>query len=397
MNWRNKMFNKKYHLLLLMILISVSLIGCTENKEGHTDEHNNEHSDIITLSRESISQIKLETVAVSLQPFSGFLTIPAEVITDQDNEAQIGSLIQGRVHKVFVKVGDYVKNGQLLMTVEGIDVGEIKADYLKAKANYEYAKANYERQKKLFDEKIGSQKSLLESQAEYEKASAEYKAEDRKIHSVGLSDEDVANGKDGDEHTAGTLPIKSMINGVVVERNVVIGQLVDATTTAFKIINTGTVWVDGQIYEKDLDKIKQNTKAVFTASTNQDIKFEGKIIYVGQTVNDKTRTILIRCEFVNPGNKLKPQMYGELKIPMGSKANAILVPEQSVIKEAGQNYLFVQTSDSTFERRDIVIGLTADNLIEVKEGIKEGEKIVSNGVFYLKSGLKKDELGEDEH
>jgi len=391
------MFNKKYHLLLLMILISASLIGCTENKEGHTDEHNNEHSDIITLSRESISQIKLETVAVSLQPFSGFLTIPAEVITDQDNEAQIGSLIQGRVHKVFVKVGDYVKNGQLLMTVEGLDVGEIKADYLKAKANYEYAKANYERQKKLFDEKIGSQKSLLESQSEYEKAAAEYKAEDRKIHSVGLSDEDVANGKDGDEHTAGTLPIKSMINGVVVERNVVIGQLVDATTTAFKIINTATVWVDGQIYEKDLDKIKQNTKALFTASTNQDIKFEGKIIYVGQTVNDKTRTILIRCEFVNPGNKLKPQMYGELKIPMGSKANTILVPEQSVIKEAGQNYLFVQTSDSTFERRDIVTGSTADNLIEVKEGIKEGEKIVSNGVFYLKSELKKDELGEDEH
>lgn len=151
------MFNKKYHLLLLMILISVSLIGCAENKEGHTDEHNEEHSDIIILSRESISQIKLETVAVSLQPFRGFLTIPAEVITNQDNEAQIGSLIQGRVHKVFVKVGDYVKNGQLLMTVEGLDVGEIKADYLKAKANYEYAKANYERQKKLFDEKIGSQ------------------------------------------------------------------------------------------------------------------------------------------------------------------------------------------------------------------------------------------------
>lgn len=174
------MFNKKYHLLLLMILISVSLIGCTENKEGHTDEHNEEHSDIIILSGESISQIKLETVAVSLQPFSGFLTIPAEVITNQDNEAQIGSLIQGRVHKVFVKVGDYVKNGQLLMTVEGLDVGEIKADYLKAKANYEYAKANYERQKKLYDEKIGSQKSLLEIQAEYEKATAEYRAEDRK-------------------------------------------------------------------------------------------------------------------------------------------------------------------------------------------------------------------------
>ena len=391
------MLKKKYYLLILMFLISVSLMGCSEKKEEHTDEHGDAHSDLVTLSRESIEQIKLETQVVLFEFFSGSLIIPAEVNTDQDNEAQIGSLVQGRVHKVFVKVGDYVKIGQLLMTVEGLDVGEIKADYLKAKANYEYAKANYERQRKLFDEKIGSQKSLLESQAEYEKAAAEYKAEDRKIHSVGLSDEDVVNSIDDDEHTAGTLPIKSMIDGVVVERNVVIGQLVDATTTAFKIINTNTVWIDGQIYEKDLDKIKQNTKAIFTASTNQDHLFEGRIIYVGQTVNNKTRRILIRCEFLNPGNKLKPQMYGELKIPMGSNVKAILVPEESIVKEAEQNYLFVQTSDSTFERRDIVIGSTSNNLIEVKEGIKEGEKIVSSGVFYLKSELKKDELGEDEH
>jgi len=391
------MLKKKHYLFTLIFLISVSFIGCSEKKEELSNEHIEAQSDVVTLSRESIKQIKLGTQIVSLKPFSGFLTIPAEVITDQDNEAQIGSLIQGRVHKVFVKVGDYVKTGQLLMTVEGLDVGEIKADYLKAKANYEYAKANYERQEKLFNEKIGSQKSLLESQAEFEKATAEYKAEDRKIHSVGLNDEDVVSGKDDDEHTSGTLPIKSMINGVVVERNVVIGQFVDATTTAFKIINTSTVWIDGQIYEKDLDKINHNTKAVFTTGTNQNIRFDGRIIYVGQTVDEKTRTILIRCEFLNTGNKLKPQMYGELKIPMGSNAKAILVPEESVVKEAEQNYLFVQTSDSTFERRDVIVGSTLNNTVEIKEGIKEGEKIASSGVFYLKSELKKDELEEDEH
>ena len=122
-----------------------------------------------------------------MKPLTGTLTAPAKVMTNQDNEAQIGSLVQGRVHQVFVKVGDYVKAGQILMTVEGLDVGEIKAGFLKQKQVIDYAKANYERQKKLFDEKIGSQKSLLESQAEYEKALAEYKAEDKKIHSVGLS------------------------------------------------------------------------------------------------------------------------------------------------------------------------------------------------------------------
>ena len=388
---------RNYYLLIVIILTVLSLIACSDNSEQHTEEHEEAHSDIITLSPESISQINLKSISASLKPFSGTITIPAEVKTNQDNEAQIGSLIQGRVHQVFANVGDYVNAGQILMTVEGLEVGEIKSGYLKARANYEYAKANYERQKKLFDEKIGSQKSLLESQSEFEKAAAEYRAEDKKIHSVGLSDEDVMKEKDGDEHTSGTLPIKSMINGVVVERNVVIGQLVDATTTAFKIINTGNVWIDGQIYEKDLGKINLNSKAVFITASDRQLKVEGKIIYLGQTVDDKTRTILIRGEFKNPGNKLKPQMFGELQISLGSEAKAILLPEESIVREASESYLFIQTSDTTFERRDVITGIILDNTVEIKEGIKEGEIVVTEGVFYLKSELKKDELGEDEH
>ncbi|MCX6151490.1 MAG: efflux RND transporter periplasmic adaptor subunit [Ignavibacteriales bacterium] len=386
-------------LLIAANILAFVLLGCGGKEEPKKIENNKEHSQVVILSVESIKQIKLETETVKLQPFTGYLSIPAKVITNQDNEAQIGSLVQGRVHKVFVKIGDFVKAGQVLMTVEGLDVGEIKAGFLIAKAALDYTKANYERQKKLYDEKIGSQKSLLESQAEYEKAFAEYKAEDKKIHSVGLSDEDVTDAKINEEHTSGTLPIKSSINGVVVERNVVIGQLVDATTNAFKVINTNTVWVDGQIYEKDITKINQKTNAVFTSTTYQDEKFNGRIIYIGQTVDEQSRTITVRGEFGNANNKLKPQMFGELKIPVGVNAKAIIVPEESVFKEAGQEYVFVQTSDTTtpnrgqaFEQRKVITGTSVDKRIEIKEGLREGERVVSKGVFYLKSELKKDEL-----
>lgn len=385
-------------------VLAFVLIGCGGNEDAKKEEHKEEHSEIVKLSAESIKQIKLETETVSLQPFTGYLTIPAKVITNQDNEAQIGSLVQGRVHQVFVKVGDFVKTGQVLMTVEGLDVGEIKAGFMIAKAALDYTKANYERQKKLFDEKIGSQKSLLESQAEYEKALAEYKAEDKKIHSVGLSDEDVTDAKIGEEHTSGTLPIKSSINGIVVERNVVIGQLVDATTNAFKVINTNTVWIDGQIYEKDIAKINQKTNALFTSATYMNEKFAGRIIYIGQTVDEQSRTITVRGEFNNSNSKLKPQMFGELKIPVSSNAKAIMIPEESVVKESGNDYVFVQTSDTTtpnggqaFEKRIVITGSSVDSRIEIKEGLREGEKVASKGVFYLKSELKKDEIEGDEH
>lgn len=384
-------------LLIAVNVLAFVLFGCGSKEEPKKEERHNEKSEIVKLSMESIKQIKLETETVTLQPYTGYLTIPAKVITNQDNEAQIGSLVQGRVHQVFVKVGDFVTAGQILMTVEGLDVGEIKAGFLIAKAALDYTKANYERQKKLFDEKIGSQKSLLESQAEYEKALAEFRAQDKKIHSVGLSDEDITDGRTSEEHTSGTLPIKSSINGVVVERNVVIGQLVEATTNAFKVINTNTVWVDGQIYEKDITKINQRTNALFTTATYLKEKFNGRIIYIGQTIDEQTRTITIRGEFGNSNSKLKPQMFGELKVPVSANAKAIMIPEESVVKETGQEYVFVQTSDTTFEQRKVITGTSVDNRIEIKEGLKEGEKVASKGVFYLKSELKKEELEGDEH
>ncbi len=281
------------------------------------------------------------------------------------------------------------------MTVEGLDIGTIKAGFLKAKANLDFTKSTFERQMKLFEEKIGSQKSLLESQAEFEKASAEFKAEDKRIHSIGLSDEDMLNGKSHDEHTSGTLPIKSPINGIVVERNIVVGQLIETNTNAFKVVNTSSVWIDGQVFEKDLNKINQKTKAVFVSSIYPNEEFYGDVIYIGQSIDEKSRTLLIRTEFSNIKNKLKPQMFGDLKLPVGDNTQAIMVPEESVVKEGDKYFVFIKTSDSTFEQRFVTIGLTSNNRIEITDGLKEGEIVVSKGVFFLKSELKKEELEGD--
>jgi cobalt-zinc-cadmium efflux system membrane fusion protein len=378
-------------------IIALTFYSCENMEEEKKEKHHGEHSNTIILSIESINQINLKTELVKNQSFSGYLSVPAKVLTNQNNEAQIGSLIQGRVKNVLVQVGDYVKVGDILMTIEGLEVGEIKANYLIAKANMDYKKANLERHQKLFNEKIVSQKSLLECKAEYEKALAEFNAEDKKIHSIGLRDEDVTEAKIGDEHISGTLPIKSSISGIVVERNVVIGQFVETTTNAFKVINLNSIWIDGQIYEQDIEKINQETKTHFTTSAFQNEIFTGKIKYIGQTVNEQTRTITVRGEFPNVKNKLKPQMYGELKIPLNTKSNAILIPDESVVTESEKSYVFVQINDTSFEKRNIIVGGLYNNLFEVKKGLREGEKVVSKGVFYLKSELKKDELEGDEH
>ncbi len=388
-------------ILLAVIFQAFILLGCSEKEspkiEEKHDEGHEEHTEVVKLSLESLKLINIESETVSLQPMTGYISLPATIVPNQDNEALVGSLVQGRVQKVNVKIGDYVKAGQVLMTVEGLDIGAIKAGFLKAKANLDFTKSTNERQKKLFDEKIGSQKSLLESQAEYEKALAEFKAEDKRIHSIGLSDDDILNGKSHDEHTSGTLPIKSPINGIVVERNIVVGQLIETNTNAFKVINTSSVWIDGQVFEKDLNKITQKTTTVFISSAYPNEKFTGKVIYIGQSIDENSRTLLIRGEFSNTQNKLKPQMFGELKIPIGDFAQALLIPEEALVKEGDKFFVFIKTTDTTFEQRFVSIGSTSNNRIEIREGLKEGENVITEGVFYLNSEMKKEELEGHEH
>ena len=391
----------KIKILLGLILQAFIILGCNEKESPKTeDKHEGEqekHSKIVKLNKESIKMISIETETVSLKPVTGYITIPATIASNKDNEAQVGSLVQGRVQKVLVKLGEYVKAGQVLMTVEGLDIGTIKAGFLKAKANLDFTKSTYERQKKLFNENIGSQKTLLESQADYERASAEYKAEDKRIHSIGLSDEDVINVQSSNDHTSGTLPIKSPINGVIVERNIVVGQLIETNTNAFKIVNTSSVWIDGQVFEKDLNKINQKTSAIFVSSIYPNEEFVGNVIYIGQSIDEKSRTLLVRTEFSNNLNKLKPQMFGDLKLPVGNNTQAIMVPEESVVKEGEKYFVFIKTSDTTFEQRFVSVGLTSNKRIEVREGLKGGENLIIKGVFYLNSEMKKEELEGHEH
>jgi cobalt-zinc-cadmium efflux system membrane fusion protein len=392
------MNSKLYFFSVIILAAGLGLQGCTSKANNERPAALQKAApQTVTVTHKSIKEIGLTTFTVVQRPLTGEVSAPATVVPDQNLEALIGSPVQGRIHKVFVNIGDAVAAGQVVMSVEGLDVGAIKANYVKAKAAHDFARAAYERQKKLFEEKAGSQKALLEVQAEYEKARAEYTAEDKKIHSVGLTDEDVADGKEGREHSSGTLQIKTPVGGVVVERNVVVGQYVDAATNALRVMDTRTVWIDGQIHEKDLAKVDRKTTVIFSTAAYPNETMTGRIINIGQVIDAQSRTVTVRAEFPNPLHRLKPQMFGQLHIPIGGNGNALFVPEESVVREAGASYVFVQTGDTTFEKRSVAVGISVKAMIEIQKGVKEGETIAAKGVYYLKGDLKKDELSGEEN
>jgi cobalt-zinc-cadmium efflux system membrane fusion protein len=380
------------------LIVIVSLLYCSKQETQQAEAVTESASTTtVKLSSKSIQEISLQTEKITLKQFSKEISIPARITINQDKEAQVGPLIRGRVSKVFAKVGDYVKAGQDLMLVEGLEIGEMKAAFLTAKANLDYYKANFERQKKLFQENIGSQKVLLEAQNEYEKSVAEYTAQENRIKAIHLNESAVITNENqpstGTEFC--TLPVISPINGIVIERNVVIGQSIDETATAFTVISLRDVWADGQIYEKDITKFNGHDSVIFKASVSPNESYSGKVVYIGQTIDEQTRTITIRAEFDNADGALKPQMFGELIIPV-AKSEALVVPAEALVKIENKDYLFTCKNSETFEKVAVEVGQAQNELVEIRSGIKSGDIVVVKGSSYLKAELLKSSFGEEE-
>jgi membrane fusion protein, heavy metal efflux system len=389
---------EKFSIIVIVIILSV-FYGCgnknneeTEKKEDKKEKEKTE----ISLSKESIEETGIETGTAETDTLQGILKIPAKIITDQDFEAKVGSLVQGRVYKVFAKIGDFVRKGQVLMYIEGMEIGEIKSKYLKAKAELDFAESNYMRQKTLIEQNIGSQKSFYEAEAEYNKALAEFKAEDKKIHSIGLTDDDVLGKNGNEEHTSGLLAIKSPVNGLVTERNVVIGQFIDVTANAFIIVDIKNLIAEGQIREDEISKISGKPEIIFTTQTYLDNDFSGKVYYTSQLVDPQTRTISIRARLNNSKMMLKPEMFGLMHIPLSGSVKGIVINSEAIEKMDDNDVIFIAKNDTTFEKRKIESGPEIDGKIEIKKGLHEGEKYVSKGAFYLKSELMKESFGEGE-
>jgi cobalt-zinc-cadmium efflux system membrane fusion protein len=384
---------------VLIFFIVAAIFLCCDKREAQEAEiaPENVSTTTVKLTAKSIQEIGLQTEKITLMPFSKEISVPARIIVNQDKEAQVGPLIRGRVNKVFVKVGDHVKAGQDLMLVEGLEIGEMKAAFVTARANLEYYKANFERQKKLLQENIGSQKALLEAQNEYEKSAAEYTAQENRIKAIHLNETAVIvnenNSSTGPDFC--TLPVKSPINGIVIERDVVIGQSIDETATAFTVISLRDVWADGQVYEKDIAKVTGHDSVIFKTSAAPNRSYSGKVIYIGQTIDEQTRTITIRAEFDNADGALKPQLFGELIIPV-IKTEALVVPAEALVKIDNKDYLFTSKDNETFEKVAVEVGQTQNESVEIRNGIKNGDLIVVKGASYLKAELLKSSFGEEE-
>src|ERR1039458_1441273 len=183
-----------------------------------------------------------------------------------------------------------------------------------------------------------------------------------------------------------TLRMNAPRDGIVVEKLVVEGQMVEAGMKLYRLADLGTVWVQSQVYEQDLPLVQLGQEATVSLSYLPDRKFRGRVTYIYPTVDDKTRTAKVRMEFHNPGYFLKPGMFATVELTAELSPSAVLVPDSAILRSAGGTTASFPLEEASSEPRMVALGLHAEgNLYQVLSGLSEGERIVTSGQFMLDS------------
>jgi RND family efflux transporter MFP subunit len=183
-----------------------------------------------------------------------------------------------------------------------------------------------------------------------------------------------------------TLQILAPIDGFVIEKNVVQGQMVDAGMKLYQLADLGIVWVYAQIYEQDLPYLQLGQEAVVKLASLPDREFRGRVTYVYPNVDEKTRTARVRLEFENPGYFLKPGMFVSVQITSELEPSALLVPDSAILRSGEKNTVFVALPGGKFDPRTVTLGPEAEHdQYEVVNGLRAGERIVTSGQFLLDS------------
>lgn len=189
-----------------------------------------------------------------------------------------------------------------------------------------------------------------------------------------------------------TFPLTSPVSGIVNEIKATSGQVVETGFELMSVVNLSSVLVEAQVFEGDLRAVRESSRARFRSAALGDEVYtagtpdgEGRLISIGQTVNEQTRTVPVVYEMKNPLNRLKDGMFVEITIDTSGDRQVLAVPKQAVVTEQGQTFVFVFDGGERFEKRPVVLGAEGADYYEVRSGLEEGERVVIEGIYQLRS------------
>ena len=371
------------------------------------------HSDVVSISPESQKDVGIAVEWVAVRSLQGSLSATGLVSEDPARVAHIRTLARGLIEKIFARLGDRVSAGDPLVEYDNIELGLGIGEYQGAQAELRRSLTDLEVKTKILARsremlRVGAVAQTTHDLREAEVKDAEAKASGARatvskiaeqIRRFGLTEGDLAklsSEQAASGHTASHSVLKAPFAGIVTSFHAVGSEVVEQGTELLAITDMSSLWVLADVYEKDLSQIRTGQAVRVRVPSYPRETVAGRITYVADVIDPKTRTAKVRCLVGNEKGLLKLEMFATVEIPVGQTSPILAVPSSSIQQIDGRPVVFVRNSEAEFQKREVQTGVESQGYTEIRSGLKQGEPVVSRGSFVLKTAFLKHLIGEEE-
>lgn len=382
-----------------------------DHDHGDHDDHG-EHGDEVKLSPAAAERAGIRIGKAEMRALSASIVAPGRLAFDGDSMAHVGSVVEGRIVELKIRVGDAVKKGDVLVVVESPELGRSQSEFLQRRTEADVAAAAvapskdaYDRAQQLFDQTQGIaftevQKRQVEYQAAVGNAAtskAAMQAAENELHLLGVTQEEMEKLiKTGEINPR--YEIRAPINGKVIEREVTLGELVSPDKERLIVLaDTSSYWVWADVPEARLGEIGVGSSADVLVAALGDQRIAGEVSLLSAEVDPNTRSARVRVVVKNGNNTLRPGMFARVTVFAEEGERILSVPEEAVQTVEGEPSVFVPVDGepNTFAKRPIKHGKSISGYVPVLSGLEEGEPLAVAGSFILKAQLGKSEASHE--
>ncbi|GGK49769.1 MULTISPECIES: efflux RND transporter periplasmic adaptor subunit [Flavobacteriaceae] len=366
----------------LFVVIGLIISSCTTSKkEEIVPIKTEEKVSYTSISKAQFENSNMELGTIALQTFSegivtnGFIDVPPA------SKAKVSAIMAGFIKESPLLIGDKVKKGQLLLTIENPDFIEIQQNYLEVFEKLKYLKSEYERQKILLDEQITSQKNYLKAESDYKSGVAQVNSLEQKLRLMNIGISNVKAGK-----FTSIIPIYAPISGSITQVNASVGKFMNASDVILEVINSDHKHLELVVFEKDVLNVKEGQLIKFQIPENSLKIYNAKVHLIGKSIDEIKRTVKVHGHLEDESEPFLVGMFVESEIIIESKEKLAL-PISSLLEEGGNYFVLVLNSTTedayNFEKIAIKIGLKNENWVEIidNDNLFSDKQILIKGAF----------------
>ncbi len=339
----------------------------------------------------SAQQLKTFAVeAVASHAFASVEVADGRIAVDADRATPVYSPFSGRIATLQARLGDEVAAGATLAVIEAAEFVQAQGDLASAVAQERLTRSALERKQALYAAQGASQQDVQQAEADRATAAAALAAAENRLAILGRSSAEIVAMKSG-AHGDARVALRAPLAGIVVDRQAGPGQYVQAGGgPLYTIADTRNVWAIGNLRERDARDARRGQAVEVRVAAWPERVFNARLNYVAATVDPVTHRVAVRADIANADGALKPEMLASLRIVTRAAGSSAAVPEGAVVYEGERAHVWVVGESDVVGLREIRVGRNGDGLVEVLEGLRAGEKVVTRGSLFIDRAARHD-------